>query len=58
LNANAGINYLLTGGATVVFLQGSFRYNLTNLVTDPDFKELLYGFGFEVGARRSIAADY
>lgn len=53
-NANIGVNYFLSDG-TCLYLQGLLRYNLTNLVTDVDFKELLYGIGVELGVRRALS---
>ena len=57
LNANVGINYVLSGGGTALFLQGIFRYDLINLVDSENFKEFLYGYGLEIGARRSISLE-
>ena len=58
LNGNVGMNYFLPGGGTGIFIQGLFRYDLTNLTDSDNFKEFLYGYGLEIGVRRSVASEF
>ena len=57
LNASAGLNYHLPDPGTVIYVQALMRYNVRSLYENNTLRELLFGYGVEVGVRRALSFD-